>query len=316
MKRLILSVAFVFAFFVAAYAGVQDTILAKKNGVFIIGAEKVDPMQNPVGTALGTGFLIEENRILTNAHVVNNSGTIIVKLDNSTESYEARIIRIDVSIDLALLEMKDWKKFKSENDYEILRFANSVNVRQLDEVYVIGNPWGLMLSISKGVVSSDIRRDPNGAMGFFIQTDAHVFQGNSGGPMLNRDGEVIGVNSAMIANEGGSYGLAIHANIVKKVLKDWKSGKSATWASIGIRIANNGTIKELTKNGPAMRAGLQEEDDIIGIKVGKQLIEVEGGSALTLVMATTSSSDRVSLIVKRKNSTLSIPVKPDYKPIS
>lgn len=307
MKTIGLFASILFAFVLVGCTSVQDTITQKETGVFLIMNEMTDPATNTPDGAIGTGFFIAENQILTNAHVVGKlkdtdiNQKLFVKLENSGR-YEVEVVHIDTGIDLALLKFKDWDKFKKENPITILTFANPDDIKVMDEVYAIGNPWGLTFSISKGIVSNPLRR-MDVVPKFMIQTDAHVFQGNSGGPLLNDKGEVIGVNSIMVSKEGGSYGLAIHSAIIQKVLAAWAKNEDAKWATIGVKISDPNVIEEVVPNTPAEKAGLKKGDKFVGFK----------NSLDTTFFFSLLTEGTVKMDIERDGEIINIELAPVYK---
>jgi S1-C subfamily serine protease len=306
MNRIAAFFTIVVAFVLVGCTTVQDRIDSKRNGVFFIINELADS-----GGGVGTGFLIGENEILTNAHVVANAKTLQIKMENST-TYEAELVLKDDVIDMALIRLKDWDKFAAENEYTVLRLADSSSIRIMDEVYAIGNPWGLTFSVSKGIVSHPIRRN-DATPKFLIQTDAHVFQGNSGGPLLDSNGDVIGINSLMLSREGGSYGFALHSDIAKKVLNDWKNGHDAKWPQLGVSIRDDKVIMEVTKDSPADKAGVKKDDIILGLETHIGNFRPANSSEIIFDIALTAYPEPVKLILKRDESVITVVVEPNYR---
>ncbi len=312
MGRLTVIATIFVAFFLTGCVGpdVQETINSKRNAVVLIINDIKDPVTKEQSGGIGTGFLIGDNQILTNAHVVANGKDLKVKLENGG-IYDAEIVKIDTVIDLALIRLKEWEKFSTENKFEVLTFANSRDIQVLDEVYAIGNPWGLMFSVTKGVISHTIRRI-DAVPKFLIQTDTDIYQGNSGGPLLNVRGEVIGVNSLMMAREGGSYGFAIHSDIVKKVLADWENGE-AQWPVIGVSLSDTNVIESVVSNSPAEKAGLKNGDKIIGLKTSTGKFDVHSSIDITFLIAVSSASEPIVVTVMRENVIVSVEVIPQMK---
>lgn len=307
MNKLAVLATVLVAFVITGCTSVQETINSKRNGIFVIINQNENPTTKEKGGGMGTGFLIGENQILTNAHVVDNPQKIVVKMEDSG-IYEAELVHSDPVIDLALIKLKDWDKFAKENSYTVLTLANSYDIKPLDEVYALGNPWGLLFSVSKGVVSHVARRD-DAVPKFLIQTDAHVYQGNSGGPLLNTNGEVIGINSLMMAREGGSYGFALHSDVIKKVLSDWEEFGEAKWPVIGVTLNDASVVQEVVKGSPAEMAGLKKDDEIIGVTTSKGTFNIEHSMQITFLLAT-SSDDEISLIVLRDGDKETITLTP------
>lgn len=300
MKALI---AVAISFVIVGCSDVKEIILSKKDAVVLI--------VNNDKNGIGTGFFIDENLIITNYHVVEGGKGLEIKTETGNKFYPVEIIKSDQFADIATLKIKDWEDFVKNNKYSILKFNKNYN--QLDEVYVIGHPWGLSWSMSKGVISAKSRLSP--APKFLLQTDAKVYQGNSGGPMLNTDGEVIAINSNMLSNEGGSYGLAIPYVIVEKVLKDLEKYDEVRWPVIGITLDSN-IVKEVAESSPALKSGVKADDKIVAIKTKKGEFEVNSAEELITRMAVNDYEDTVILYIVRNGEDITIEVKPDYKPSS
>jgi len=296
-------VTFLALFTVVACADVQTTIVEKKKGIVAVVTNKDG------GGGLGTGFFIGENFILTNHHVIENATKIEIALEHSNKTYEAELIYSDKASDIAAIKVKDWETFEKENEY--ITLTMTTRYKLLDEVYAIGHPWGLYWSISKGVVSRDLLKKPN-EVNFFMQTDAHVFNGNSGGPLLNTQGQVIGVNSNMIVNEGGSYGLAIPVTIVEKVLSDLEKYKEVRWPVIGVTLETN-SIKEVAKDSPAEKAKLQVGDVIVSIKTKHGMTFTDDSEILIYALSITDYEDRVLVNIERNGELITLSVQPSYK---
>ena len=224
-------------------------------------------------TALGSGFVIKENgTIITNNHVIQNAEGILVKFTDGKE-YEAKLIGTDPVSDIAVLKIKSNKKFPA------VKFADSDNAKVGDWVLAIGNPFGLGGTVTQGIISA-INRDINmGRYDNFIQTDASINQGNSGGPLFNMSGEVLGINTAIFSNSGGSVGIgfAIPANFAKNVIdqlikygetkRGWLGVRIQTVTkeiadSLGLNETIGALVTDVNKNSPADKAGLQQGDII------------------------------------------------------
>ncbi len=301
MTKFIVSILALFT--LVACADVQTTIVGKKQGVVAVLSEK--------GTdgGLGTGFFVDENYIITNHHVIEDASKIEVAMETSTKTYAAELLYSDKTADIAAIRLKDWETFKKENKFIILKMTTRYDL--LDEVYAIGHPWGLFWSISKGVVSRDLMQKPE-TPNFFLQTDADIYNGNSGGPLLNIKGEVIGVNSNMISKEGGSYGLSIPVTIVKKVLSDLEKYKEVRWPVIGISLEGN-KIKEVSSDKPAAIAGLQVGDVIVSVKTKHGLSLTPDSESLIYALSITDYEERVLVNVERNGELITISVQPTFK---
>ena len=224
-------------------------------------------------TALGSGFVIKDNgTVITNNHVIQNAEGIFVKFTDGKE-YEAKLIGTDPVSDIAVLKIQSNKKFPA------VKFADSDKAKVGDWVLAIGNPFGLGGTVTQGIISA-INRDINmGRYDNFIQTDASINQGNSGGPLFNMDGEVLGINTAIFSNSGGSVGIgfAIPANFAKNVIdqlikygetkRGWLGVRIQTVTkeiadSLGLNETIGALVTDVNKNSPADKAGLQQGDII------------------------------------------------------
>ena len=149
----------------------------------------------------GAGFIISKDGLLvTNNHVIDEASDISVVL-NSGEKYKAKIVSIDKKTDIALL------KINTDKELKFAKFGDSNKARIGDWVIVVGNPYGLGMSVSTGIVSAKGRNLNNGQVDEFIQTDAAINNGNSGGPMFNLRGEIIGISTSILSPTGGSVGI-------------------------------------------------------------------------------------------------------------
>lgn len=311
MNRLTLMATLLVAFVLVACTSVQDTINSKRNSIVLIVAERVDPTTKKDSSGIGTGFFIAENQILTNAHVIDGAGKVQIKLEDG-ELHEAEVVHVDAVVDLALVKIKDWEKFIAKSTYSILTLGDSSVIKPMDEVYALGNPWGLLYSVSKGIISHPIRKN-DASPKFLIQTDADIYEGNSGGPLLNSDGEVVGINSLMLSREGGSYGFSLHSNIAKKVLKDWETNGEAKWGSIGVSISDDNVIQEVVAGSPAEKAGLKKDDKIVSVKTPAGKFKTDFSVQTIFAIAVTSAPDTVTVTVKRGDTTEEVEITPNYK---
>ncbi|HYA13802.1 MAG TPA: DegQ family serine endoprotease [Syntrophales bacterium] len=225
--------------------------------------------------SLGSGFIISsDGYIFTNNHVVEKASKIKVKLSTGKE-YDAEVKGKDPTTDIALI------KINPENSLPVVKFGDSDKLRTGDWVFAIGNPFGLEYTVTAGIVSAKGRVIGSGPYDNFIQTDASINPGNSGGPLFNLDGEVIGINTAIVA-QGHGIGFAIPINTAKSILADLKTKGSVTrgWLGISIQdisedIAENLKLKD-TKGALVGHVFEGDPADKAGIKTGDIIIEIAG----------------------------------------
>ena len=228
-------------------------------------------------SSLGSGFIIKENgMVITNNHVIAGADDILVKV-NSKE-YKAKVIGADPYMDIAVLKMETKDKFKPVN------FGNSDKARVGDWVIAIGNPFGLGGTVTSGIVSARNRDIGMTRYDDFIQTDASINQGNSGGPLFNLSGEVVGINTAIIApGKSGSIGIgfAIPSNAASKVIDQLISFGETRRGWLGVRIQEVtkeiAEAVELEKPEGALVASVGEKSpaDKAGIKAGDIILEFD-----------------------------------------
>ena len=226
--------------------------------------------------SLGSGFIInKDGYILTNNHVVEDATEIIVTFSEGKKEYEAEVIGRDEKLDLALI------KINAKNHLPVVNLGDSDKLRIGDWVVAIGNPFGLGGTVTAGIVSQKGRFIGAGPYDDFIQTDASINPGNSGGPLFNLEGEVVGINTAIIAR-GQGIGFAIPINAVKEILLQLKDNGSITRGWIGV------SIQELTpelsshfklKDGAGVLISAVtpgEPAEKAGIKAGDIIVEFDG----------------------------------------
>ena len=218
--------------------------------------------------ALGAGIIIDTSGyIVTNAHVTEKAKKIVV-ITVDDEYYEAELIGSDDKTDIALL------KISGNIDVKAIEFGDSELIRVGSPVFAIGNPFGLGNSVSLGIISAKERDIEKGPYDNFIQTDASINQGNSGGPLFNKHGEVIGINTAIFSTDGKNTGVAFAtpSNIVKWVVDQIKqNGKVIRgWLGISVKKVSNkkmqqGTslaVSSMVENSPASKTGIKVGDVI------------------------------------------------------
>jgi serine protease Do len=225
------------------------------------------------GMSQGSGFVVTaDGYVVTNNHVVDNAAEVTLKFQ-SGEEYFADVVGTDPKTDLALL------KIKSDKSFPFVELA-SADAKVGDWVMAVGNPFGLGGTVTSGIISARGRDIGNGPYDDFIQIDASINRGNSGGPAFNLAGEVIGVNTAIFSPSGGSVGIgfAIPANLVKEVVDSLKANGAVTRGWLGVRIqpvtaeiaeglglesAKGAIVSEVTEGSPALKGGLKQGDTIL-----------------------------------------------------
>ncbi len=265
--------------------------------------------------SLGSGFIIDkEGFILTNNHVVEKTDEIKVKLANGKE-YEAKIIGRDPKTDLALI------RIETDEPLTPLPLGDSERLEVGDWVVAIGNPFGLGHTVTAGIVSAKYRHLGAGAYDNFIQTDASINPGNSGGPLLDTQGEVVGINSAIYSRSGGSIGIgfAIPVNMAKDLLPQLKKGKVVRgWLGVmiqkitpelrdklNLRDEGGALVADVTSDGPADKAGIKRGDVIVSFD-GKGIREM---NELPFLVASTPVGKVVEVEVMRKGEKKGFEVK-------
>ena len=263
----------------------------------------------------GTGFVVDKNGyIVTNNHVVDGVDRIKVKLHGDDTEYKARLIGTDRETDLAVI------KIDARHPLAPVIIANSDSVQVGDWAVAIGSPFGLEASVTLGIISATDRTSVGtGQFQHFIQTDAAINPGNSGGPLLNIKGEVIGVNTMIATQSGGSQGIgfALPINTVVRVYNDVIRDGRVTRGSIGISWApgtkmdtlralgeDHGVIVgEVKKGGPADKAGIKADDIILGIngqaiKNGDELVARVAGIPVGTAASLTVDRDGKKMDMK------------------
>ncbi len=234
------------------------------------------PPQDQERMGLGSGFIIsEDGYILTNNHVVDGADSVLVRMSDRRE-FDAEVIGTDPRSDLALLHIE-------ASDLPMVKLASNDDLEVGEWVLAIGSPFGLDYSVTAGIVSAKGRSLPteqNENYVPFIQTDVAINPGNSGGPLFNLDGDVVGVNSQIFTRSGGSIGLsfAIPASVARNVVDQLKENGRVTRGWLGVTIQDvdknlaesfglqrpgGALVAEVSKDGPAAKAGLRSGDIIV-----------------------------------------------------
>lgn len=240
---------------------------------FFENFERFFQQQPRTQRSLGSGFILSaDGFIVTNNHVIEGADEVHVTLQGE-ENYKAEIVGRDPDTDLALL------KIDPDNKLPTLKFGDSEKMRIGEWVVAIGNPFGLDHSVTAGIISAKGRIIGAGPYDDFIQTDASINPGNSGGPLLNMDGEVIGINTAIVA-AGQGIGFAVPSNMAQRIIEQLKSGEKIRRGWLGVSIQNldkdmakalgldeprGALVANAMPGEPAARAGVKTGDVILAV---------------------------------------------------
>lgn len=268
------------------------------------------------GMAQGSGFIISaDGYAVTNNHVVKDADEVSVTMKDGTE-YKAEVIGTDPKTDLALIKIKgDGKKF----DY--VAFAKD-EPRVGDYVMAVGNPFGLGGSVTTGIISARGRDIGSGPYDDFLQIDAAINHGNSGGPAFNLEGEVVGINTAIYSPSGGSVGIgfAIPASSAESVITSLKENGKVTRGWLGVQIqpvtediaeslglekAKGAIVADVTEDSPALAAGIKQGDTILTFD-GKDITDSRD---LSRKVAQVKPGAEIPVTVVRDGKTVDISVK-------
>ena len=256
--------------------------------------------------ARGSGFIIDEDgTIVTNNHVVRGAKTVMVTLDNGTQ-LPAKVVGSDPRTDVAVLHVDAKKKLP------YIQLGESSSVRPGEWVVAMGNPFGLGGSVTAGIVSALGRDIGAGPYDQFIQIDAPINQGNSGGPLFTQDGKVVGINTAILSPSGGSIGIgfAIPSDTVKTVVAQLEKSGHVTRGYIGVEAqgvsesmakalhlpqSGGALLAGISPDSPAAEAGLQPGDVIVAVNGAK----VESPRQLAVNVASVKPGENAKLDVVR-----------------
>lgn len=263
----------------------------------------------------GSGFIVSaDGTILTNAHVVDGADEVTVKLTDKRE-FKAKVKGFDKASDVAVLKIE-------ASNLPTVKIGSASNTRVGEWVLAIGSPFGFENSASAGIVSAKSRSLPDGSYVPFIQTDVAVNPGNSGGPLFNMAGEVIGINSQIYSRSGGYQGLSfaipieVAMNVEQQIVTSGHVQRGRLGVSIqdvnqsladsfGLKKPTGALISSVDKASPAAKAGLEAGDVILGAN-GR---EITNASDLPALIASMSAGQTVKLQIWRKGSTRDIDVK-------
>ncbi len=260
----------------------------------------------------GSGFIFADGLIMTNAHVVNGSDKVIVGLTNG-KKFEAKLIGQDFFTDLAVL------KIEGKGPWPKAKLGNSANIKVGDWAIAVGNPFGLENTVTLGIISNLNRNVTQ--LGIYdkklelIQTDAAINPGNSGGPLLNSEGEVIGINTLIRSGPGAGLSFAIPINKAKVIAYQLIKNGKVIHPMIGISLIEEGNSERNTNvvkvgyivpNSPAEKSGIMIGDIIL--KVGNKNIET--ASDVIEQISKNGINKQINLLLKRKNKFIKLKVIP------
>ena len=295
----------------------ENTQQPQRNIPSIFGDQFKQQGESNVALAAGSGFIISsDGYVLTNYHVVEGSDETVVRLSDRRE-FEARVVGVDRRSDLALLKIE-------ATGLTALEFANVDQLKVGEWVLAIGSPFGLDYSASVGIVSA-IRRSIPTDMGDnyvpFIQSDVALNPGNSGGPLLNLEGKVIGVNSLIFSRSGGSIGLsfAVPSNIAVRVVEQLKAKGYVDrgWlgvyiqdvdkklaASFGLKKPIGALVAQVEPNSPADKSGLEPGDIVLSLD-GQDIID---SGDLPHIVGLLAPGDKITAVLVRKGKKKSLDI--------
>ncbi|MDB1135736.1 Do family serine endopeptidase [Candidatus Anaplasma sp. TIGMIC] len=276
----------------------------------------IDPPKPRKVVSLGSGFIVDKSGlIVTNYHVIANAQDIQVKFSDNTTA-KATVLGQDPKTDLAVL------KVHVQKDLQSVKLGNSDDAMVGEWVLAIGNPFGLGGSVSVGIISGRARDINIGTSGEFLQTDAAINRGHSGGPLFNAMGEVIGVNTAIISPQGGGnvgVAFAIPSNNASRIINVLSKGEKVEhgWLGVvvqrvtenmvgplGLDTARGALISTIVKDSPAEKGGLKVGDVILEFH-GKKIDDMP---QLTNLIAKTAVNEKVRVVVLRDGQQVSLKV--------
>ncbi len=271
--------------------------------------------------AAGSGFIITpDGLVVTNNHVVRNADKVTITLDNGKQ-YSAKVLGTDPKTDLALL------KIKSSDTFAYVSFGKSDKARVGDQILAIGNPFGLGNTATTGIISARGRDIESGPFDDFIQIDAPINQGNSGGPLFDLNGNVVGINTAIYSPNGGNVGIgfAIPSTQAESVINQLRTAGHVERSWLGVQIqpltseladslglsnAKGAVIVSVVSESPAKRAGLKVGDVITSFN-GQKIVKPKD---LSRVVANAAPDQKYSVQIWRKGNHRKLTVVTDESP--
>jgi len=257
-------------------------------------------------SSLGTGFIIAPNIIVTNNHVIAGKDRKIKVIGyDDMKPYNATVIATDANADIAVIKIDEWDDFVAVEHPTILSWGSSRALNVGDIVWSIGHPYGLSWTVAQGIISNKLRHDDDSPE-YYMQTTTPIYPGNSGGPLFDSRGNVIGINTAIFGREG-YFGLIIPSDYAKKVVNDLLDGGKIKVGKIGLLLGpskdqHHIAVSAVSKNSPAVAAGLLPNDEIIAIRTpasNRQWVDVKLPEELIYETQLTKPGDTVELSVLR-----------------
>ena len=276
------------------------------------GLDLPNDNQPRIEQSQGSGFIFEDGLVMTNAHVINGSDKVIVGLTNG-QKLNAKLIGLDPFTDLAVL------KIEGKGPWPVAKLGDSTTIKVGDWAIAVGNPFGLENTVTLGIISN-LKRNVT-ELGIYdkkldlIQTDAAINPGNSGGPLLNSNGEVIGINTLIRSGPGAGLSFAIPINKAKEIAYQLINTGKVIHPMIGISLidennfdTNNIAVKVgyVVPNSPAEKSGIKINDIII--KVGNK--DIETASDVIKEISENGINKKINLLLKRSNKFIRLSVTP------
>jgi S1-C subfamily serine protease len=268
--------------------------------------------QPSIEKSQGSGFIFADGMVMTNAHVVNGSDTVIIGLTNG-KKFKGKLIGEDFFTDLAVL------KIEGKGPWPIAKLGDSSKIKVGDWAIAVGNPFGLENTVTLGIISN-LKRNVT-QLGIYdkklelIQTDAAINPGNSGGPLLNSNGEVIGINTLIRSGPGAGLSFSIPINKAKEIAYQLINNGKVIHPMIGISLIDENNFEKninfvkvgyVVPNSPAERSGIKLNDIIL--KVGSK--DIEKASDVINQISTNGINKKITILLKRRNKFISLKVKP------
>ena len=271
-----------------------------------------DEKRPTIEQSQGSGFIFDDGLIMTNAHVVNGSDKLIVGLMNG-KKLQGKLIGQDFFTDLAVI------KIEGKGPWSKAKLGDSTKIKVGDWAIAVGNPFGLENTVTLGIISN-LKRNVS-QLGIYdkklelIQTDAAINPGNSGGPLLNSNGEVIGINTLIRSGPGAGLSFAIPINKAKEIAYQLINNGKVIHPMIGISLIDQGNYEKnkievkvgfVVPNSPAEKSGIKLNDIII--KVGDQ--NIEKASDVISQINKNGINKKINILLKRRNKFIMLSVKP------